>query len=71
MQGDDRAGSRGGLYFSADVGVMYLRSSLATWGCPGGLAAGPCAPDVRALDAYAGEDSRLAPMMSLGVGLRF
>jgi hypothetical protein len=65
------AGPRGGLYLSADVGVMYTRNSLATWGCPAGLPAGACAPDLRALEAYAGDESRLAPMMSFGVGLRF
>jgi hypothetical protein len=66
------AASRSGLYFSADLGVMYQRSSLATWGCPGGVAVGPCGAEVRSLDA-AGypEGARFAPMMSMGLGLRF
>jgi hypothetical protein len=60
------------LYLTADVGVMYQRGNLATWGCPGGMAAGPCGADVRALEA-AGvvDEARFAPVMSLGVGLRF
>jgi len=64
--------SRSGLYLSADLGVMYQRSSFATWGCPAGVAAGPCAVDGRALEAagYA-DEARFAPMMSLGIGLRF
>ena len=63
-------GSR--LYMSADLGVMYQRGSLATWGCPGGVAVGLCGVDTRALEAagYA-DETRFAPMMSLGVGLRF
>jgi hypothetical protein len=62
---------RSGLYLSADLGVMYQRSSLSTWGCPGGLASGPCAPDVRALDVPSADEMRIAPMMSFGIGLRF
>jgi hypothetical protein len=64
--------SSSGLYLTADLGLMYQRGILATWGCPGGLAAGPCGPDARSLDVtgYA-DESRFAPMMSLGVGLRF
>jgi hypothetical protein len=66
------AGSRSGLYFSADLGVMYQRSSLSTWGCPAGIPTALCGPDVRALDAPSGlDEARFAPMMSLGVGLRF
>ena len=63
--------SRSGLYLSADLGVMYQRN-FATWGCPAGVAAGPCAADARALETagYA-DESRFAPMMSLGIGLRF
>ena len=57
---------------SADLGVMYQRGSLATWGCPGGMAVGLCGADARALDAAGvSDESRFAPMMSLGVGLRF
>ena len=62
--------SRSGLYLSADLGVMYQRSSLAAWGCPGGIPAAPCSSDPRMLEAAA-DEPRLAPMMSLGVGLRF
>jgi hypothetical protein len=64
--------SGSGPYMSADLGVMYQRGSLATWGCPGGVAVGPCGVDVRAFDGagYA-DETRFAPMMSLGVGLRF
>jgi hypothetical protein len=64
--------SNSGVYLTADLGLMYQRGTLATWGCPGGIAAGPCGSDARALDAtgYA-DESRFAPMMSLGVGLRF
>ncbi len=66
------ATKRGGLYLSADLGVMYQRNSLATWGCPGGLPTASCAADVRALDgASAADEARFAPVMSLGVGLRF
>jgi hypothetical protein len=63
--------SRSGMYLSADLGVMYQRG-FATWGCPAGVAAGPCAVDARALEAagYA-DEARFAPMMSLGIGLRF
>lgn len=64
--------SRSGLYFSADVGVMYQRGNLSTWGCPAGIPTALCGPDVRALDAPSGlDEARFAPMMSLGVGLRF
>lgn len=64
--------ARSGLYLTADLGVMYQRGSLATWGCPGGVAAGPCGMDARALDAAgAADEARFEPMMSLGVGLRF
>jgi hypothetical protein len=57
---------RSGLYLSADLGVMYQRSSLSTWGCPGGLLSGPCATD-----APSSDEMRVAPMMSFGIGLRF
>lgn len=64
--------SSSGPYLTADLGVMYQRGTSATWGCPGGLAAGPCGVDARALDAIgSADDSRLAPVLSLGVGLRF
>lgn len=62
------AAARSGLYMSADLGVVYQRG-LANWGCTAAIPAGLCAADAR-LDASA-DDMRLAPMMSLGVGLRF
>ena len=61
--------SKSGLYMSADVGIMYQRSSLAAWGCPSGLPIGVCGPEARA--GAMADEARLAPMMSLGVGLRF
>jgi len=64
------ATSKSGLYLSADLGLMYQRSSLATWGCPSGLPIGVCGPEARGFTSQA-DESRLAPMMSLGVGLRF
>jgi len=57
-----------GLYMSADLGIVYQRG-LANWGCTAAIPAGLCGPDAR-LDAAA-DDARIAPMMSLGVGLRF
>jgi hypothetical protein len=60
-----------GLYLSADLGLMYQRSSLATWGCPGGLPTATCAAEVRADGLGAADEGRLAPVMSFGVGLRF
>jgi hypothetical protein len=61
-----------GLYLSADLGLMYQRSGLTTWGCPAGMPSTACAPDLRAVDyAAAAEEVRIAPVMSLGVGLRF
>ena len=66
------ATSTSGLYMTADLGVMYQRSSLATWGCPGGVAAGLCGFDARAAESsMAADEARFAPVMSLGVGLRF
>lgn len=62
------AAARTGLYMSADVGVVYQRG-LANWGCTAAIPAGLCAADGR-MDAAA-DDLRFAPMMSLGVGLRF
>ena len=59
--------ARSGLYMSADVGFMYQRSSTAT--CSLALPPMLCAQlqnDVRFDD-----DSRVAPVLSLGVGLRF
>ena len=54
------------------AGTTVDYGSLATWGCPGGVAAGPCGIDARALDAAGlSDEARFAPMMSLGVGLRF
>lgn len=62
------AAARTGLYMSADLGVVYQRG-LANWGCTTAIPAGLCASDGR-LDAAA-DDMRFAPMMSLGVGMRF
>lgn len=62
------AAARSGLYMSADLGVVYQRG-LANWGCTAAIPAGLCASDGR-FDATA-EDLRFAPMMSLGVGMRF
>ena len=59
--------ARSGLYMSADVGFMYQRSS--TGNCSLALPPMLCAQlqnDVRFDD-----DSRVAPVLSLGVGLRF
>jgi hypothetical protein len=62
---------RGGVYLTADVGVMVQRGNFATWGCPGGVASGVCG-EVRALEGLSAlDEARIAPMMSLGVGLRF
>jgi hypothetical protein len=63
---------RKGPYLSADLGLVYYRNSLATWGCPAGIPSPACTPDLRAGDSAASTDqSRLTPVMSLGVGLRF
>ncbi len=63
---------RKGPYLTADLGLMYQRSGLSTWGCPAGMPSTACAPDLRAVEhASAAEDVRIAPVMSLGVGLRF
>ena len=67
--GWELAPTKSGLYMSADLGVMYQRSSLAAWGCPSGLPIGVCGPEARG--AATADEARLAPMMSLGVGLRF
>lgn len=61
------ASARSGLYMSADLGVVYQRG-LANWGCTAAIPAGLCAADSR---GEAADDMRFAPMMSLGVGLRF
>ncbi|HQR56234.1 MAG TPA: hypothetical protein PLW72_09595 [Burkholderiaceae bacterium] len=63
---------RKGPYLSADLGLMYQRGGLSTWGCPAGIPSTACAPDLRASEqGAAAEDVRIAPVMSLGVGLRF
>ena len=63
---------RKGPYLSADLGLMYQRSGLSTWGCPAGMPSTACASDLRAVEhASAAEEVRIAPVMSLGVGLRF
>lgn len=62
---------RGGLYLTADFGLMYQRGNYAAWGCPGGVTSMVCS-EVRPLDGMpAFDEARIAPMMSLGVGLRF
>jgi hypothetical protein len=62
---------RGGAYLTADFGLMYQRGSYATWGCPGGITSMVCS-EVRPLEgAPLFDEARIAPMMSLGVGLRF
>jgi hypothetical protein len=63
---------RKGPYLSADLGLMYQRGALSAWGCPAGMPSTACAPDLRAADHGAAADEvRIAPVMSLGVGLRF
>ena len=64
--------AKSGLYMSADLGFMYQRGSLAAWGCPSGLPIGVCGPEARsAAQGGLADEARFAPMMSLGVGLRF
>jgi hypothetical protein len=58
---------RSGLYMSADVGLMYQRASTA--GCSLALPPMLCAQLQN--DVRFDEDSRVAPVLSLGVGLRF
>lgn len=65
------ATGRSGPYLSADLGLVYYRNSLATWGCPAGLPSAACTPDLRADSAASVEEGRLTPVMTLGVGLRF
>ena len=62
---------RKGPYLSADLGLMYQRGGLSTWGCPAGMPSTACAPDLRAADHGAADEVRITPVMSLGVGLRF
>jgi hypothetical protein len=63
--------ARGGLYLTADVGLLYQRGNFATWGCPGGIASGVCS-EARAFEGLSAfDEARIAPLMSLGVGLRF
>lgn len=63
---------RSGPYLSADLGLMYQRGGLSTWGCPAGMPSSACAPDLRAIEhASSADEARIAPVMSLGVGLRF
>jgi len=67
--------ARSGLYFSADLGVMYQRPSAALVGhCGPALPASLCAHDLRAEEAEfrdAADDLRLYPVVSVGFGLRF
>jgi hypothetical protein len=63
---------RSGLYFSADVGVMYQRSGGGA--CSIALPPTLCAQlqnDVRLDEEQRQSDTRLAPVLTLGVGLRF
>jgi len=63
---------RRGPYLSADLGLMYQRGGLSAWGCPAGMPSTACAPDLRAAEQGTTVDEvRIAPVMSLGVGLRF
>jgi TonB dependent receptor len=67
--------ARSGLYFSADLGVMYQRPSVMLMShCGPALPASLCAHDLRAEEAefLHGEDHlRLYPVISVGFGLRF
>jgi len=64
--------ARSGLYFSADVGVMYQRSGGGS--CSIALPPTLCAQlqnDQRPDDDARQGDARLAPVLNLGIGLRF
>jgi hypothetical protein len=63
---------RSGLYFSADVGVMYQRSGGGV--CSTALPPTLCAQlqnDLRLGEELRQDDARLSPVLTLGVGLRF
>jgi hypothetical protein len=67
--------ARSGLYFSADLGVMYQRpSAMLMSHCGPALPASLCAHDLRAEEAEfrdAEDHLRLYPVISVGFGLRF
>ena len=70
--------SRSGLYFSADVGVMYQRPSANLAGaCAAALSPSMCTQlqsDLRADESEyreAMDESRFYPVISVGFGLRF
>jgi len=58
---------RSGLYFSADVGLMYQRGAVG----PCSVAMSPMLCMQLQNDLGLDEDPRLAPVLTLGVGLRF
>lgn len=66
---------KSGLYFSADLGVMYQRPSTSFIGSCTALTPGACglSPDLHEEGDYrnAGEDFRFLPVITFGVGLRF
>jgi len=66
---------KSGLYFSADLGVMYQRPSTSFIGSCNALTPGACglSPDLRDESEYrnSAEDFRFYPVISFGVGLRF
>lgn len=59
--------ARSGLYFSADVGLLYQRGASAS--CSTALPPMLCAQLQN--DLKLDDDLRLAPVMTMGVGLRF
>jgi len=67
--------ARSGLYFSADLGVMYQRPSVMLMSnCGPAMPASLCAQDIRAEEAEfrdAEDHQRLYPVISVGFGLRF
>lgn len=63
---------RSGMYFSADVGVMYQRSGGGA--CSSALPPTLCAQlqnDLRLEEDLRQSDARLSPVLTFGVGLRF
>jgi hypothetical protein len=65
---------KSGLYFSADLGVMYQRPSASFIGSCTGLTPGACGPsDLHDEADYrnGAEDFRFSPVVTFGVGLRF
>lgn len=66
---------KSGLYFSADLGVMYQRPGASFIGSCKALTPAACglSPDLREESDYrnGSEDFRFFPVVSFGVGLRF